>query len=117
MQRSSRVSALGLLLSLLALAALARGTPRSSAESPPPQRAVAETSAVTGPIDLNTAGVEQLVTLPRIGPTLAARIVDDREAHGPFGSVDALDRVPGIGPHTIELIRPHAAVSAPLTDR
>lgn len=113
MQASSRVSALGLILSLVALAALARGTPR--APGAPATPAHEEASVVVGPLDINTASVEQLVALPRIGPALAARIVEDRDANGPFATLDALDRVPGIGRRTIEVLRPHATVGAPST--
>jgi competence protein ComEA len=42
------------------------------------------------------------VRLPRIGAGLAARIVADREAHGPFGSLEALGRVPGLGETTLK---------------
>lgn len=58
-----------------------------------------------GRVDLNLAGAEELETLPRIGPRLAARILEDRRAHGPFVAVEDLDRVPGIGPHTIAELR------------
>ncbi len=54
--------------------------------------------AAAAPVDLNTATVEQLQTLPGIGPATAAAIVDDRQRHGPFMSVAELERVPGIGP-------------------
>jgi competence protein ComEA len=50
-----------------------------------------------GPVDLNTATVEQLDALPGVGPVLAQRIVAWREAHGGFRSVDDLRQVPGIG--------------------
>jgi competence protein ComEA len=50
-----------------------------------------------GPINLNTAGVEQLDELPRVGPAIAQRIVDWREQNGRFSSVDDLLGVPGIG--------------------
>ncbi|HET7145576.1 MAG TPA: ComEA family DNA-binding protein [Gaiellaceae bacterium] len=50
-----------------------------------------------GPVDLNSASVEELDTLPGIGPTTAQKIVDYRQAHGAFHSVDELDAVPGIG--------------------
>ena len=53
-------------------------------------------------INLNTATASQLETLDGIGPKLAQRIIDDREANGPFASVDDLDRVSGIGPATVE---------------
>ncbi len=63
-------------------------------------------------IDLDRASAEELARLPRIGPGLAARIVADREEHGPFGSLEALDRVPGVGPTLLAALRPHAAFSA-----
>lgn len=59
-------------------------------------------------IDLNTASAAQLELLPGIGPKLSRRIIASREAEGPFASVDALERVKGIGPRTVEKIRPHA---------
>ena len=50
-----------------------------------------------GPVDLNTATVDQLDALPGVGPVLAQRIVSWREAHGGFRTVDDLQQVPGIG--------------------
>jgi competence protein ComEA len=49
------------------------------------------------PLDLNTATMEQLDTLPGVGPATAQKILDYREQHGGFGSIDELGRVPGIG--------------------
>jgi len=54
-------------------------------------------AASDGLVHLNTAGVAELDTLPRIGPALAQRILDFREANGPFTSVDQLLDVTGIG--------------------
>jgi competence protein ComEA len=51
-----------------------------------------------GPVNVNTATAEQLDALPGVGPATAAAIVKEREAHGPFRSVDDLGRVRGIGP-------------------
>ncbi len=52
----------------------------------------------SGPLDVNAATVADLDGLPGIGPVLAQRIVDHREANGRFTSVEQLDDVPGIGP-------------------
>jgi len=58
-----------------------------------------------GGVDVNTAPSTELQTLPGIGPVLAERIVAWREANGPFGSVDALLDVSGIGPAVLGQIR------------
>ncbi len=56
-------------------------------------------------IDVNRAGTAELTTLPGIGPKLSEAIVADREAKGPFRSVDDLRRVRGIGSAKLEAIR------------
>jgi competence protein ComEA len=56
-------------------------------------------------VSLASATLEQLDTLPGVGPVTAQKIVDYRTEHGPFVSVDDLDEVPGIGPATIEDLR------------
>lgn len=61
-------------------------------------------------IDVNAASAAELSALPGLGPALAQRIVDDREARGPFKSVDDLDRVKGIGKAIVERLRPYAVV-------
>ena len=61
-------------------------------------------------LDLNTATASQLERLPGIGPALAARIVEDRDRRGPFRRVEDLGRVKGIGPATVERVRPRARV-------
>jgi competence ComEA-like helix-hairpin-helix protein len=64
-------------------------------------------------IGVNTASEAELGLLPGIGPALAARIAADREANGPFPSVDDLERVSRIGPVTVEHIRPFVVADPP----
>jgi competence protein ComEA len=58
-------------------------------------------------LDINAADWPELSVLPNIGETLAKRIVESRQADGPFADVDDLQRVRGIGPKTLEQIRPY----------
>ncbi|MET8681592.1 ComEA family DNA-binding protein [Streptomyces sp. NPDC004647] len=62
--------------------------------------------AATGPISLSTATVEQLDTLPGVGPVLAQHILDYREQNGGFSSVDQLRDVDGIGDRRFADLRP-----------
>jgi competence protein ComEA len=86
-----------------------------------PGRARAETPApgkpakLAGRINVNRATAAQLQTLPGIGPKLAQRILDER-ARGRFRSVDDLRRVSGIGPKTLDRLRPHVTVGDPPID-
>lgn len=58
-------------------------------------------AAATGPVNLNTADLTTLETLPGIGPATAAAIVAHRDRQGPFATVDELADVAGIGPHKL----------------
>jgi comEA protein len=62
------------------------------------------------PINLNSATLSELDDLPGIGPARAAAILQEREARGPFASVEELSRVPGLGPAAIARLRDHVAV-------
>ena len=64
----------------------------------------------SGTININTASASELEKLPGIGPALAERIVEYRDSHGPFASVDALTDVPGIGKAKLEGLREQAIV-------
>lgn len=62
-------------------------------------------------VDVDRADAAEIERLPRIGPDLARRIVADRAAHGPFGSLEGLARVPGLGAGTLALLAPAARFS------
>jgi competence protein ComEA len=63
-----------------------------------------------GLVDINSASETELEGLPGVGPVLAAAIIAYRTEHGPFPTVDALDDVSGIGPATLENLRPLVTV-------
>ncbi|HEX6233854.1 MAG TPA: ComEA family DNA-binding protein [Jiangellaceae bacterium] len=71
---------------------------------PPPQAAADPGAAGAATVSLNSASAEQLATLPGIGPTLAARIVQWREQNGRYTAVDELLEVSGIGPAKYDAI-------------
>jgi len=76
-----------------------------------PGGGLAPTQSSGTPVNVNTATTAELEALPEIGPALAQRIVDYRTAHGPFGTLDDLLAVSGIGPATLDAIRDLAIVN------
>jgi competence protein ComEA len=118
---------LGALVAGLALAALA-ARPLPAAPPTPPAAGPAREAARAGrgegaaapeiralrdggKLDPNRATAAELELLPGIGPTLAARIVEDRARRGPFPSVEALGRVSGIGARRLADLRPLVSVA------
>lgn len=65
------------------------------------------------PINVNSASLDALQALPGIGPALSKRIETYRSSQRPFQHVDELTRVSGIGPKTLETLRPMVRVGAP----
>lgn len=80
-----------------------------------PLAAAAAAPAPQGVVNINTASAEQLELLPRIGPSVAARIVEHRTANGKFSSAEDLMLVRGIGERTFELLEPYVTLSGETT--
>jgi competence protein ComEA len=78
--------------------------PGDPAPQPPPGAAASPGATPAAPLDLNTATVEQLDTLPGVGEVTAGRIVAYRTAH-PFTTVDELLEVPGIGQRRFDQLK------------
>ena len=76
------------------------------------QSSVIGTAAKAGKLDLNLASAEELQRLPGIGPVLAQRVVELRNAHGKFRTVEDLRDVKGIGKKRMEQLRPLVIVNA-----
>lgn len=105
MNRADRLFVTCLCLAILILSGVhlvrlsLRGTPAIAVDRSSPQ-------SIPFYIDPNTANWVEWMQLPGIGETTARRIVEDREANGPFLSVDDVRRIKGIGSVTAEKIRP-----------
>jgi competence protein ComEA len=78
-----------------------RGAAGSGAVAP----AAGGGSTASGPVSLSSATAEQLDALPGVGPVTAQKIIEYRDQHGSFHSVDELDAIPGIGPARIADLR------------
>lgn len=85
-------------------------SPKSSA-SIEPGAAAPDEPVIPAIIDLDLATAEEIETLRGVGPTLAARIVANRDSLGPFGSTEELQRVRGIGARLAKKIAPQVTFS------
>ena len=97
MRRKTQARTTLLFLALLGVAVLA------AAQSP------------SGVVNINTASLDELSLLPRIGPSLAQRIIDFREANGRFKATEELILVRGIGDSTYEMLEPFITLEGATT--
>lgn len=84
--------------------------PRAGTSTGVPATGVSPGTAGGTLVNVNTASESELETLTGVGPVLAAAILQYRTDHGPFTSVDQLEDVSGIGPATLEALRPQVTV-------
>ena len=83
---------------------VAVGVPGAAGPAPGPGAPAGRSAGSGGPVDLNRAAAAELEALPGVGPVLAQRIVAHREQHGPFGAVEDLLDVAGIGPAVLDRV-------------
>jgi competence ComEA-like helix-hairpin-helix protein len=78
-----------------------------------PNSALAQKNPPTQPVNINTATIAQLETLPGIGATTAKSIVAFREKSGPFQRVEDLLAIKGISKSKLEKLRPYVTIGPP----
>lgn len=95
---------------MAAIAAIVLTAPALGAQS----KTAAPKSAATAaaPVNLNTATVEQLATIPGVGPKMAERIIDYRQKNGGFKKVEDLMNVSGVGEKSFLKMKPLITVTA-----
>lgn len=118
--KSSPVSAAAWVTAIIAVASLAEAPPvlapdavefnsatyQAVRPAPPSARVAQQIADVRdgGRVNVNAADAQTLQLLPGVGPVVSARVIADREANGPYPTLEAMTRVSGIGPRTIERI-------------
>jgi competence protein ComEA len=109
----TRIKTLAIVLLLLfaAVPALAEQSAAPSQATPPP----AAKAPLQGTVNINTADTTQLTLLPGIGPKAADSIIEYRKSAGDFTSIDDLVKVKGIGPKTMEKLRPYLSLKGETT--
>ena len=104
-RNAARTFALALgLVALLATAASASAADTAAAPAPAKKT-----------VNVNTASTDELARLPRVGPSLAGKIVAHREKNGPFKRTEDLMEVAGIGEKMFTVLKPYLSVSGPTT--
>lgn len=97
---------LALALGVVALLAAASPANATDAAAPAPAKKT---------VNVNQASADELARLPRVGPSLAGKIIAHREKNGPFKRAEDLMEVKGVGEKMFTTLKPYVAVSGPTT--
>src|SRR5215510_11413550 len=100
---------------MAAILGVAVSAAAASAQNKATTPKAATTATATAPVNLNTATVEQLATIPGVGPKMAERIIDYRQKNGGFKKVEDLMNVSGVGEKSFLKMKPLITVTAPKT--
>ena len=92
----------------------ATGLAPATEAAPPATRTAPAAGAA---VNVNTAGLQELMTLPGVGPALAGRIVEHRKQNGPFHRAEDLLAVRGVGPKLLAKIKDRLTFDAPAAPR
>ncbi len=98
---------------VLLLGALMSGPAAIAQQPASPLAADAAKAAVQPSVNLNTATLAQLQTLPGVGPALASRIMEYRQKNGSFKKIEELMNVKGIGEKSFLKLKPLVTVTPP----
>ena len=102
-------SSLVTIAAIAAIAVIAAIGPATAA-TPPPSGQFVPAQEISTPVDVNCATADELVEVPGIGPSTAARIIEWRETQGRFERLEDLLNIRGIGVTTLEKLRPFLTV-------
>jgi competence protein ComEA len=111
MQDLSKLRRFAVSAGFLAAALTVAAAPPATPPAGPPQRPAAAKPTAQNVVNVNTATIADLMTVPGIGKALAERIVDFREKNGPFDQVGDLVKVRGIGEKSLAKLQPYLTVS------
>lgn len=78
---------------------------KSGNANPAAKSSTSSKAVPSGPVNINTAGAEELDTLPGIGPAMAQRIIEFRETEGAFTAIEDIKKVKGIGEAKFEKMK------------
>jgi competence protein ComEA len=106
-----------ILIAIVFLTAIVLGQVAVASPQPAKPAAAKAKATASNPVNLNSASVAQLQTLPGIGASAAQRIVDYRQKNGSFKKIEELMNVKGIGEKSFLKLKPLITVTAEKADR